>query len=232
MSTPHQNCASVDLTNYLNGLIANEERDLSFIDELNELSIYLSVNEENEQIAAQQGRTRTDVMYEDLSSSHQTQHKNHVSGLNETDYLIRERKRKYSHNLVEQRRRFKINDKIKELESLLPGHNTCASVPQNKYSVLTATVDYIKQVQGEPDRLRLVEERHQRHEQQIKKIIRLLKSVSVAVHDRASHYEDNDNEIKPVSKFVIKGYIPVYQANQDEDKRNVCEVYSTFKETE
>jgi hypothetical protein len=57
------------------------------------------------------------------------------------------RKRRESHNAVERRRRDNINDKIQELNALLPTDNaTPASSKTNKGIILKRTVDYVRTV--------------------------------------------------------------------------------------
>ncbi|XP_045164452.2 transcription factor EC-like [Mercenaria mercenaria] len=69
----------------------------------------------------------------------------------------KERKKKENHNMVERRRRIHINERIKELGSLLP-NNGDTKLRHNKGSVLKATVDYIKQLQKEKERFDKIEE--------------------------------------------------------------------------
>lgn len=59
---------------------------------------------------------------------------------------------------VERRRRFNINDRIKELGGLLPKSNQ-SDLKQNKGSILKASVDYIKQLQNEVLKIKELEEK-------------------------------------------------------------------------
>lgn len=65
------------------------------------------------------------------------------------DFKIYEKDRvkKNNHNMIERRRRFNINDRIKELGMLLPPTETEAR--QNKGTILKASVDYIQKLQRE-----------------------------------------------------------------------------------
>lgn len=70
---------------------------------------------------------------------------------------------------VERRRRFNINDRIKELGTLLPKQNEqyydiVRDVRQNKGSILKASVDYIKILKKEKERKGLVEEKCRKQE--------------------------------------------------------------------
>ncbi|XP_061162952.1 uncharacterized protein LOC133172144 [Saccostrea echinata] len=72
----------------------------------------------------------------------------------------KERRKKDNHNIIERRRRYNINDRIKELATLLP-----ASVPhdlkQNKGSILKASVEYMKELMRDKSSLQKLKE-HQR----------------------------------------------------------------------
>uniref|UniRef100_A0A3Q3WE09 BHLH domain-containing protein n=1 Tax=Mola mola TaxID=94237 RepID=A0A3Q3WE09_MOLML len=77
--------------------------------------------------------------------------------------MIKERQKKDNHNLIERRRRFNINDRIKELGDLIP-KSTDPSTRWNKGTILKASVDYIRKLQKEQHRVREMEERQRRLE--------------------------------------------------------------------
>ncbi|XP_059189234.1 transcription factor E3a [Centropristis striata] len=81
----------------------------------------------------------------------------------ETKALIKERQKKDNHNLIERRRRFNINDRIKELGALIPKSPDPES-RWNKGTILKASVDYIRRLQKETQRGRELEERQRRLE--------------------------------------------------------------------
>ena len=77
---------------------------------------------------------------------------------------------------VERRRRFNINDRIKELGTLLPKQNEqyydiVRDVRQNKGSILKASVDYIKILKREKERKIHIEEKCKKHEQINRKLL-------------------------------------------------------------
>ncbi|KAL7828914.1 hypothetical protein SRHO_G00325480 [Serrasalmus rhombeus] len=81
----------------------------------------------------------------------------------ETKAIIKERQKKDNHNLIERRRRFNINDRIKELGELVPK----ASDPEmrwNKGTILKASVDYIRKLQKEQQRSKEMELRQKKLE--------------------------------------------------------------------
>ncbi|XP_077463715.1 transcription factor E3a isoform X2 [Stigmatopora argus] len=81
----------------------------------------------------------------------------------ETKTLMKERQKKDNHNQIERRRRFNINDRIKELGALVP-KSPDPDARWNKGSILKASVDYIRRLQKEQQRARDMEERHKRLE--------------------------------------------------------------------
>jgi hypothetical protein len=62
--------------------------------------------------------------------------------------------------MIERRRRFNINDRIKELGTLLP-KGTDLDIKQNKGTILRASVDYIKILRRQYDNVSLIEEKCQ-----------------------------------------------------------------------
>ncbi|CAF1127251.1 unnamed protein product [Rotaria sordida] len=72
----------------------------------------------------------------------------------------RDRQKKDNHNMIERRRRFNINDRIKELGTLLP-KGTDLDAKQNKGTILRASVDYIKILRRQYENASSIEERYQ-----------------------------------------------------------------------
>nr|XP_057940258.1 transcription factor E3a [Doryrhamphus excisus] len=81
----------------------------------------------------------------------------------DTKALMKERQKKDNHNLIERRRRFNINDRIKELGALVP-KSPDPDARWNKGSILKASVDYIRKLQKEQQRARGMEQRHKQME--------------------------------------------------------------------
>ncbi|XP_036957792.1 transcription factor E3b isoform X2 [Acanthopagrus latus] len=78
--------------------------------------------------------------------------------------LMKERQKKDNHNLIERRRRFNINDRIKELGTLIPKSND-PEMRWNKGTILKASVDYIRKLQKEQHRAKDIEMRQKKLEQ-------------------------------------------------------------------
>nr|WCR76358.1 microphtalmia associated transcription factor a [Misgurnus anguillicaudatus] len=77
--------------------------------------------------------------------------------------LAKERQKKDNHNLIERRRRFNINDRIKELGTLIPKSND-PDMRWNKGTILKASVDYIRRLQKEQQKAKELENRQKRLE--------------------------------------------------------------------
>lgn len=75
----------------------------------------------------------------------------------------KDRQKKDNHNQIERRRRFNINDRIKELGTLLP-KTVDPDMRQNKGSILKASVDYIRKLKRDQERLKHVEDRQRQIE--------------------------------------------------------------------
>lgn len=90
--------------------------------------------------------------------------------LSEARALAKERQKKDNHNLIERRRRFNINDRIKELGTMIPKTNDL-DVRWNKGTILRASVDYIKRMQKDVQRTREVETNYKRMEMANKQLM-------------------------------------------------------------
>ncbi|XP_030049860.1 transcription factor E3 isoform X1 [Microcaecilia unicolor] len=82
----------------------------------------------------------------------------------EAKALMKERQKKDNHNLIERRRRFNINDRIKELGTLIP-KSSDPEMRWNKGTILKASVDYIRKLQKEQQRAKDMETRQKKLEQ-------------------------------------------------------------------
>ncbi|XP_075041635.1 transcription factor E3 [Mixophyes fleayi] len=81
----------------------------------------------------------------------------------EAKAMIKERQKKDNHNLIERRRRFNINDRIKELGTLIP-KSSDPELRWNKGTILKASVEYIRKLQKDQQRVRDLEGRQRKLE--------------------------------------------------------------------
>ncbi|XP_069799246.1 transcription factor E3 [Dendropsophus ebraccatus] len=77
--------------------------------------------------------------------------------------IMKERQKKDNHNLIERRRRFNINDRIKELGMLIP-KSSDPELRWNKGTILKASVEYIRKLQKDQMRVRELEGRQRKLE--------------------------------------------------------------------
>ncbi|XP_076012677.1 transcription factor EB isoform X2 [Genypterus blacodes] len=90
--------------------------------------------------------------------------------LTEARAMAKERQKKDNHNLIERRRRFNINDRIKELGTMIP-KTSDLDVRWNKGTILRASVEYIKRMQKDVQRTREVETNFKRMEMANKQLL-------------------------------------------------------------
>ncbi|EDO44411.1 predicted protein [Nematostella vectensis] len=95
--------------------------------------------------------------------------------------LARDRQKKDNHNMIERRRRFNINDRIKELGTMLPKQDPDSR--QNKGTILKASVDYIRNLKKDVDKMKLIEEEKRQLEMLNRKL--LLRVQELEMHARA-----------------------------------------------
>ncbi|XP_051525610.1 transcription factor E3-like isoform X2 [Myxocyprinus asiaticus] len=81
----------------------------------------------------------------------------------EAKALMKERQKKDNHNIIERRRRFNINDRIKELGALIP-KSSDPEMRWNKGTILKASVDYIRKLKKEQQRAKEMEMRQKKLE--------------------------------------------------------------------
>ncbi|KAM8915842.1 transcription factor EB isoform 1-T7 [Spinachia spinachia] len=90
--------------------------------------------------------------------------------MSEARAMAKERQKKDNHNLIERRRRFNINDRIKELGTMIPKTNDL-DMRWNKGTILRASVEYIKRMQKDAHRSREVENNFKRMEMANKQLM-------------------------------------------------------------
>ncbi|XP_074533099.1 transcription factor EB isoform X2 [Halichoeres trimaculatus] len=104
--------------------------------------------------------------------------------LSEARALAKERQKKDNHNLIERRRRFNINDRIKELGTMIPKTNDLvhSDVRWNKGTILRASVEYIKRMQKDVQRTREVENNFKRMEMANKQLLLRIQELEMQAH--------------------------------------------------
>ncbi|XP_063435823.1 microphthalmia-associated transcription factor-like isoform X2 [Mytilus trossulus] len=93
----------------------------------------------------------------------------------------KDRQKKDNHNQIERRRRFNINDRIKELGTLLP-KTIDPDMRQNKGSILKASVDYIRKLRRDQERLKYVEDRQRKMESANRKMMLRMQQLELVLN--------------------------------------------------
>ncbi|XP_015924765.1 transcription factor EB isoform X2 [Parasteatoda tepidariorum] len=140
--------------------------------------------------------------------------------------IQKDRQKKDNHNRIERKRRFNINDRIKELSTLLPGCNDkyyelVKDIRQNKGTILKASVDYVrclkKEVQKIPDlemRLRVVEQTNKKLLLHIHNLELQLKANNIPIQ-KSTWYPSTEEEIQSLIKQEPIPYSPLTHSSNE-----------------
>ncbi|XP_056605227.1 transcription factor EC isoform X2 [Triplophysa dalaica] len=96
----------------------------------------------------------------------------------DTRVTAKERQKKNNHNLIERRRRYNINYRIKELGTLIPKSND-PDMRWNKGTILKASVEYIKWLQKEQQHARDLESRQKKLEQANRRLLLRIQELEI-----------------------------------------------------
>lgn len=113
---------------------------------------------------------------------------------------VRDRQKKDNHNMIERRRRFNINDRIKELGTLLPKTNEFLydiiqdlHIRQpNKGTILKSSVDYIKCLKYEVNRLKRNEQKQKDWDNQARRMITKIRELELLAKNNGIPIEEFD----------------------------------------
>ncbi|XP_011489209.1 transcription factor EC isoform X10 [Oryzias latipes] len=96
----------------------------------------------------------------------------------DTRVMAKERQKKDNHNLIERRRRYNINYRIKELGTLIPKSND-PDMRWNKGTILKASVEYIRWLQKEQQHSRELESRQKKLEQANRRLLLRIQELEI-----------------------------------------------------
>ncbi|CAL8242236.1 unnamed protein product [Merluccius merluccius] len=96
----------------------------------------------------------------------------------DTRVMAKERQKKDNHNLIERRRRYNINYRIKELGTLIPKSND-PDMRWNKGTILKASVEYIKWLQKEQQHARELDGRQKKLEQANRRLLLRIQELEI-----------------------------------------------------
>ncbi|OZC10561.1 Helix-loop-helix DNA-binding domain protein [Onchocerca flexuosa] len=120
--------------------------------------------------------------------------------------FYRERRKKDIHNMIERRRRYNINDRIKELGLMLP-KSSSEELKLNKGTILKASCDYIRQLQKDRELML----RQQQYQARLEQAARMYAD---RVKELENHLQKNGIAIPPAS--VNLPPIPLSSFSNDE----------------
>ncbi|KAI4479047.1 hypothetical protein M0804_011509 [Polistes exclamans] len=125
--------------------------------------------------------------------------------------LAKDRQKKDNHNMIERRRRFNINDRIKELGTLLPKTNDpyyeiVRDVRPNKGTILKSSVEYIKLLKNELTRMKQNELRHKQLEHQNRRL--LLRVQELELQAKAHGLPVSDFNWASTSSSILNNTFP------------------------
>ncbi|XP_046730360.1 transcription factor EC isoform X5 [Silurus meridionalis] len=124
----------------------------------------------------------------------------------DTRVLAKERQKKDNHNLIERRRRYNINYRIKELGTLIPKSND-PDMRWNKGTILKASVEYIKWLQKEQQHARELESRQKKLEQTNRRLV--LRIQELEIQARAHGLPSNLGAAEISSHLIKRQALPV-----------------------
>ncbi|KAI6236270.1 Transcription factor E3 [Aphelenchoides besseyi] len=108
--------------------------------------------------------------------------------------FYRDRRKKDIHNMIERRRRYNINDRIKELGLMLP-KSTAEEMKLNKGTILKASCDYIRQLRRERDMIMQNHQQSQMFEDSSKQYIQRIRELEQALEKHGINIPPNDNNL-------------------------------------
>uniref|UniRef100_A0A914HYE1 BHLH domain-containing protein n=1 Tax=Globodera rostochiensis TaxID=31243 RepID=A0A914HYE1_GLORO len=114
--------------------------------------------------------------------------------------IFKDRRKKDIHNMIERRRRYNINDRIKELGLMLP-KSTSEEMKLNKGTILKASCDYIRQLQK--DREIMI-----RQQQQNARLEDLTRQYFQRIQELEQQLEKNGINVPPSNLPVLGAFSP------------------------
>ncbi|KAF8763138.1 Transcription factor E3 like protein [Argiope bruennichi] len=146
-----------------------------------------------------------------------------------TQAFQKDRQKKDNHNRIERRRRFNINDRIKELGTLLPRssdphYELVKDLRQNKGTILKASVDYVrclkKEVQKIPDlefRLRMMDQLNKKLLLKIQNLELQLQANNIPISD-STWYPSTEEDLNSLIKQEDTLSPPLSNGSSSQDR--------------
>lgn len=115
--------------------------------------------------------------------------------------FLRDRQKKDTHNMIERRRRFNINDRIKELGTILP-KSSQSDMKLNKGTILKASVDYIKFLENELKRTKEIDDKFRQMTLINKQLVHRIKELEI--HQHNTNNDTTNFEVQQVLEAIKK----------------------------
>nr|NP_001071764.1 transcription factor protein [Ciona intestinalis]NP_001087207.1 transcription factor protein [Ciona intestinalis]BAE06557.1 transcription factor protein [Ciona intestinalis]BAE06558.1 transcription factor protein [Ciona intestinalis] len=107
--------------------------------------------------------------------------------------FAKDRIKKDNHNIIERRRRYNINDRIRELGHLVP-KSSDPELRWNKGSILKAAVDYIQHLQNDQQKHRALEQRSKQMETMNKKLLLRVQELEMTVQQYGINVDNSEKQ--------------------------------------
>jgi len=146
----------------------------------------------------------------------------------------RERMKKDNHNIIEKRRRYKINDCIQELSRLLPSSYDL-DLQNKKGTILQAAVDYIQRLQKDQDSLVDMTNRQLSLERSNRQLLIQIQQLESTLNEGSPQYQTTNSSITTaatsatIARSAVNG--PVIEQSMSSLSSNVNNDYFLFSPT-
>ncbi|KFM81482.1 hypothetical protein X975_08452, partial [Stegodyphus mimosarum] len=140
--------------------------------------------------------------------------------------LAKDRQKKDNHNMIERRRRFNINDRIKELGTLLPRHDDpyfelVRDLRRNKGTILRASVAYLRCLKKDASRIPAMEEKQRHLEIQNRNLLYRVQELERELQARGIPFSSQQNELSSPLETEVLTF------KQEHDDRTLIETSCT-----
>lgn len=140
---------------------------------------------------------------------------------------MKDRQKKDNHNMIERRRRFNINDRIKELATLLPKSNEpyfeiVRDLRHNKGQILKASVDYIKRLKIDTEYNKEAELKRRALEQQNRQLLLRIQELESMLRTNGIKVEETNIDQSLLLSTIIKSEVVNNSGEQNDMKKVRC----------
>nr|XP_053631090.1 transcription factor EC-like isoform X5 [Cherax quadricarinatus] len=146
--------------------------------------------------------------------------------------FIKDRQKKDNHNMIERRRRFNINDRIKELATLLPKSNEpyfelVRDLRHNKGQILKASVDYIRRLKLDIEYNKEVEAKRRALEQQNRQLHLRIQELETKLRTNGIKVEETNIDQSLLLSTLIKSEVVNNTGGQNDMKKELLEDFTS-----